>query len=397
MNRELFASLGKAFTDAGHELFLVGGPVRDMVLGRPVKDWDFATSAVPDQTQAILAKWGDNIWDVGARFGTIAASRDGHDIEITTFRTDGPGRKPEVEFTDSIIEDLRRRDFTVNAMALRVDAEGLHERPTELIDPFGGMGHIVTSTLETPRDPEDSFGDDPLRMLRAARFVSQIGLTMAPRVEQAIKDLRIHLDDISAERVLAEMDKLLMGTKPEEGMRALRDTGMLHVIFPGTPVATDQKVIGDDLETRWASILRDADPHRMDGLLRDLRFPNDRRRAVVDLVAWTQRWQGTHWLDAPESEVRRLVAASGAHWEQLAELVEEDPNRPLRARVESLLLREGHPEPFLTAKQVMDTLELKPGPRVGEAMRWLWELRLDQGKLHESAVVHKLRRWKESA
>ncbi len=202
--------LGAAFAAAGHELYLVGGSVRDAVLGRLSPDLDFTTNARPEQIQAVVRPFADALWDTGIEFGTVGVGKDGHRLEITTFRADTYDqvtRHPEVRFGDRLEDDLVRRDFTVNAMAVRITAEGLGE----FLDPLGGLVALRAKVLDTPMPPEVSFGDDPLRMLRAARFVSQLGVIVAPRVLVAIEQMAPQLARISVERVAVELDKMLLG------------------------------------------------------------------------------------------------------------------------------------------------------------------------------------------
>ena len=209
----MLRELGSAFDAAGHELYLVGGSVRDAVLGRLSPDLDFTTDARPEQVQQILRQWADNLWDTGIDFGTVGVGKGGHRLEITTFRADAydrVSRKPAVQFGDRLEDDLVRRDFTANAMAVRITPDG----PGEFLDPLGGLAALRGRVLDTPAAPEVSFGDDPLRMLRAARFVSQLGFAVAPRVREAIEAMAPELARISAERVAAELDKLLLGARP---------------------------------------------------------------------------------------------------------------------------------------------------------------------------------------
>lgn len=216
------ARLARAFADAGHELALVGGPVRDAFLGRPLNDLDFTTSASPDQTIALVAPIADAHWDIGRAFGTIGAKFGNETVEITTYRVDaydGETRKPVVEFGDSLEGDLVRRDFTVNAMALRLPE-------LVLVDPSGGLDDLFARTLTTPGAPEVSFGDDPLRMLRAARFTSQLGFVVDAATTTAMRELAGRLPIVSAERVRDELSKLLKTDDPVRGIRLLVDTGV---------------------------------------------------------------------------------------------------------------------------------------------------------------------------
>ncbi|BAS06602.1 CCA-adding enzyme [Arthrobacter sp. Hiyo4] len=220
--------LGQRFVDAGHELSLVGGPVRDLFLGRTSPDLDFTTDASPDQTVALIKKWADNFWEIGRAFGTIGMRKAGFQIEITTYRAeayDPESRKPVVAFGSSLTDDLLRRDFTINAMALRLPS-------LELIDPFGGVRDLSASVLATPGSPEASFSDDPLRMMRAARFASQLGISVHDDVRLAMTQMAERIKIISAERVRDELVKLICGANPRVGVDLLVDTGLAEFVLP---------------------------------------------------------------------------------------------------------------------------------------------------------------------
>lgn len=378
----LFAELGRLFSD--HQLFLVGGSVRDQILGREAKDLDFATDAEPEQTKALLESWADAVWDPGLAFGTIAAKKGDEVIEITTFRADGPGRKPKVEFVKSLDEDLRRRDFTINAMAIRVGPDGLGE----LQDPFGGQFDLGNRVIDTPMSPERSFGDDPLRMLRAVRFVSQLGFQTSTRVFMTMRAMAPRLQEISAERITAEMDKLLMGRDPDTAIKLLRQTRLLDFIVPEVTNWHDYWLIGDDVETRWADLLRDIDPTEVEVRLRALKFSNERVRDVTTLVKLCKQFSEIVWFP---QEIRRALAAAGPQFVRLVKLLRaSDTLLPLATR---LLDKEGFPEPVLDGKEVMDILDLKPGPRVGEALAWLWQMRLETGPMSKEHAEWRLRNW----
>lgn len=249
--------LGDLFEADGHELALVGGPVRDAFLGRDLTDIDLTTSASPDQTQALLDQWGAATWDIGRAFGTIGGMRHGVQVEITTYRADiydRASRKPQVTFGDSLQEDLLRRDFTVNAMALRLP--GL-----EFIDPSDGLSALAARVLDTPATPEQSFGDDPLRMMRAARFTAQLGFELAPRVAAAIAVSAQSLSIISAERVRDELVKLLLAVDPLPGLRVLVDTGLAEVMLPELPalqLEVDEHHHHKDVYEHSLTVLRQA-------------------------------------------------------------------------------------------------------------------------------------------
>ncbi len=228
---EVLRDIGAVFAAAGHELYLVGGSVRDALLGRLYSDLDFTTDARPEQMQRLLRGWADALWDTGIEFGTIGVGKAGHRFEITTFRADSydqVSRNPQVRFGDRLTDDLVRRDFTVNAMAVRITADG----PAEFLDPLGGLTALRERVLDTPSAPQVSFGDDPLRMLRAARFVSQLGFSVAPRVLEALLEMAPQLERITAERVAAELDKLLLGADPVAGVDLMVQTGLGAVVLP---------------------------------------------------------------------------------------------------------------------------------------------------------------------
>nr|MDQ3990575.1 CCA tRNA nucleotidyltransferase [Actinomycetota bacterium] len=240
--------LADRFVAAGHELYLVGGSVRDALLGRLPSgahdpDLDFTTDARPEQTQAILAGWADAVWDTGIAFGTVGAAKAGTTYEVTTYRAeryDRVSRNPEVLFGDSLDGDLLRRDFTVNAMAVQLPVRdpgqrGSGQRGRRLVDPYGGRAALARRELDTPATPQESFADDPLRMLRAARFVSQLGFTLAPRVHAAMTDMAGEIRRIAAERVQAELSKLLLGAYPRRGVELLVDTGLAEQVLPEVP------------------------------------------------------------------------------------------------------------------------------------------------------------------
>lgn len=227
----LLADLGAQFEQAGEDLALVGGPVRDAFLGRESPDLDFTTSASPEQTEVILARWADHVWDVGRRFGTIGGRKGATTVEITTYRADAyeeATRKPIVAFGDNLNDDLVRRDFTVNAMALRLPE-------LEFIDPHGGLDDLAAGVLRTPHEPDVSFSDDPLRMMRAARFVSQLGFTVDEQAVAAMKSMAGRLDIVSAERIREELNRLLLGPYPRAGLRVLVDAGLADVMLPELP------------------------------------------------------------------------------------------------------------------------------------------------------------------
>lgn len=256
----LLREIGGLFASAGHQLYLVGGSVRDAVLGRVTADLDFTTDARPERVQQITRGWADALWDTGIDFGTIGLGRAGHRLEITTFRADSydqVSRNPQVRYGDNLEDDLVRRDFTVNAMAVRVTADG----PEEFLDPLGGLDAVRRRILDTPSAPEISFGDDPLRMLRAARFVSQLQFGVADRVRAAIVEMAAELGRITAERVAVELDKMMLGADPVAGIELMVQTGMGEVVLPevgGMQMAIDEHHQHKDVYQHSLTVLRQA-------------------------------------------------------------------------------------------------------------------------------------------
>ncbi|OMC45518.1 CCA tRNA nucleotidyltransferase [Mycobacterium sp. IS-1264] len=451
--------LGSAFADAGHELYLVGGSVRDALLGRlSSPDLDFTTDAHPEQVQQIVRPWADSVWDTGIAFGTVGVGKGDYRLEITTFRADSydqVSRNPEVRFGDRLEDDLVRRDFTVNAMAVRVTPTG----PGEFLDPLGGLAALRARVLDTPSVPSVSFGDDPLRMLRAARFVSQLGFTVAPRVRTAIEEMAPQLDRISAERVAAELDKLLLGDDPVAGIDLLVQTGMGEVVLPevgGMQMAIDEhhqhkdvyqhsltvlrQAIalegprpegGPDLVLRWAALLHDIgkpatrrhEPnggvsfhhHEVVGAkmarkrLRALKYSKQMVDDVSQLVYLHLRFHGYgdgKWTD---SAVRRYVTDAGPLLPRLHKLVRADCTTRnkrraarlqasydrLEARIAELAAKEdlARVRPDLDGNQIMELLDIPAGPQVGEAWRFLKELRLERGPLTTEEASAELLAW----
>jgi poly(A) polymerase len=450
----MLRELGSAFDAAGHDIYLVGGSVRDALLGRLSPDLDFTTDAHPEQVQQILRRWADNLWDTGIEFGTVGVGKDGQRLEITTFRADTydqVSRNPEVRFGDRLEDDLVRRDFTVNAMAVRVTQSG----PGEFLDPLGGLAALRERVLDTPAAPEVSFGDDPLRMLRAARFVSQLGFTVAPRVRTAIEEMAPQLQRISAERVAAELDKLLLGKDPVAGVDLLVQTGMGEVVLPevgGMQMAIDEhhqhkdvyqhsltvlrqamalEDDGPDLVLRWAALLHDIgkpatrrhEPnggvsfhhHEVVGAkmtrkrLRALKFSKQMIEDVAQLVYLHLRFHGYgdgKWTD---SAVRRYVTDAGPLLPRLHKLVRADCTTRnkrraarlqasydrLEARIAELAAQEdlARVRPDLDGNQIMELLGIPAGPQVGEAWNFLKELRLERGPLSTEEATAELLTW----
>lgn len=373
--------LGDLFRAAGHELALVGGPVRDAFLGRASADLDFTTSATPDETQAILARWGDAHWDIGKEFGTIGARRfagrrsslaDDVVVEVTTYRSDEydpTSRKPQVAFGDSLEGDLSRRDFTVNSMAVRVP-------DLTFVDPFDGLTDLAAGMLRTPVDPRQSFDDDPLRMMRAARFAGQLGFAVDPAARDAIVDMADRITIVSAERVRDELSKLLVSAQPRAGLEVLVETGLAAHVLPELPAlrlevdehhrhkdvyehslmvldkaialetGPDGAVPGPDLVLRLAALLHDIGKpktkrheegggvsfhhHEMVGAklvakrLKELRFDKATVQAVARLTELHLRFHGYGEGGWTDSAVRRYVTDAGPLLERLHRLTRSD-------------------------------------------------------------------------
>jgi poly(A) polymerase len=450
------ARLGQAFEASGHELALVGGPVRDAFLGRDTNDLDFTTDATPDEILAIVKPIADAHWDIGRDFGTIGARISGETVEVTTYRADsydGDSRKPQVVFGSSLEDDLIRRDFTVNALALRLPQ-------LTLVDPSGGVEDLLAKTLRTPAPPERSFGDDPLRMLRAARFSAQLGFEVEHETREAMTELAAQIDRISAERVRDELTKLLLTAAPRGGIRLLVDSGLADRVLPEVPAlrlevdehhhhkdvyehsltvldqAIDYEVSrgrlqSPDLVMRLAALLHDIgkpatrrlEPggavsfHHHDVVgaklarrrLRELRFDNDTIAAVSRLIELHLRFFGYTdgaWTDAA---VRRYVRDAGDQLERLHILTRADVttrNRrkadrlgfaydDLEDRIAALAAEEelAAVRPELDGQQIMALLGVKPGPVVGEAYRFLLDVRLDEGPIGPDAAAERLRAW----
>jgi poly(A) polymerase len=467
----VLGELGRIFADAGHELYLVGGSVRDALLGRLGSDLDFTTDARPEQMQKLLRSWADALWDTGIDFGTVGVGKDGDRLEITTFRADTYdqlSRNPEVRFGECLEDDLVRRDFTVNAMAARITADG----PGEFLDPLGGLVALRARMLDTPSAPAISFGDDPLRMLRAARFVSQLEFTVAPRVLAALLEMAPQLGRITVERVAAELDKLLLGKDPVAGIDLMVQTGLGDVVLPEVggmrmaidehhqhkdvywhsltvlrqaialedgPTGQERSDSGDqggpDLVLRWAALLHDIGKpatrkHEPDGgvsfhhhevvgakmvrkRMRALRYSKQMIDDVSQLVYLHLRFHGYaddkgpgKWTD---SAVRRYVTDAGPLLPRLHKLVRADCTTrnkrraarlqanydDLEHRIHELAAKEdlARVRPDLDGNEIMQILGIPAGPEVGEAWRYLKELRLDRGPLSHDEAVAELTKW----
>lgn len=453
----MLRELGAAFDAAGRELYLVGGSVRDALLGRLSPDLDFTTDARPEQVQQIVRGWADAVWDTGIEFGTVGVGKGEHRLEITTFRADSydqVSRHPEVRYGDRLEDDLVRRDFTVNAMAVRVTPAG----PGEFLDPLRGLAALREQTLDTPAAPSVSFGDDPLRMLRAVRFVSQLGFTVAPRVAEAIAEMAPQLARVSAERVATELDKLLLGADPVAGLDLLVQTGMGEVVLPevgGMQMAIDEhhqhkdvyqhsltvlrqaialEDDGPDLVLRWAALLHDIGKpstrrHEPDGgvsfhhhevvgakmvrkRLRALKYSKQMVEDVSQLVYLHLRFHGYGDGTWTDSAVRRYVTDAGPLLPRLHKLVRADCTTRnkrraarlqasydrLEARIAKLAAQEdlARVRPDLDGNQIMELLDIPAGPQVGEAWRFLKELRLERGPLSAEEATAELLSWWQS-
>jgi poly(A) polymerase len=450
------ARLAEAFAAEGHELALVGGPVRDAFLGHGVHDLDFTTSARPDDIVRIVAPIAEAHWDIGRAFGTIGARLAGETVEITTYRSDsydGVSRKPEVEFGDTLEGDLVRRDFTVNAMALRIPE-------VVLVDPSGGVEDLLAGRLRTPADAEVSFGDDPLRMLRGARFTSQLGFRTTEEVEWAMAELAPRIRDVSAERVQEELRKLLSTASPRAGLELLVDTGLAGYFLPELPAlrleqdehhhhkdvyvhsltVLEQAIsleqsrnpgAAPDVVLRLAALLHDIgkpatrrlEPggavsfhhHDLVGSklatkrMRSLKFDKQTTTEVARLIELHLRFFGYTdgaWTD---SAVRRYVTDAGPLLERLHILTRADVTTrnkrkadrlahaydDLEHRIAELAEKEelASKRPDLDGTAIMRILDLPPGPEVGAAYRFLLELRLEEGPLGEEVATERLKEW----
>ncbi|MDR6167929.1 poly(A) polymerase [Microbacterium paludicola] len=450
------STLAGAFERAGFELAIVGGPVRDALLGRATNDLDFTTNARPDDILRIVEPLATATWDIGRAFGTIGAKVRGEQIEITTYRADsydGVTRKPTVEFGDTLEQDLARRDFTVNAMALRVPGPSL-------VDPTGGVEDLVATTLRTPSDPAVSFGDDPLRMLRAARFASQLGFSLDPATEQAMTELRETLSIVSPERVQGELVKLLRTDDPARGIRLLVDTGLMQLVLPEVPalrLEIDEHHHHKDVYEHSLTVLRQAielehernpgaEPDvvlRLAALLHDigkpatrklepgggvsfhhhdikgsrmarkrlqaLRFDSDTISSVSRLVELHLRFFGYSEGAWTDSAVRRYVRDAGDELERLHILTRADVTTrnkrkaarlksaydDIERRIDELAAAEelGAMRPELDGNRIQAILGIGPGREVGEAYRFLLDIRLDEGMIGEDAAERRLREW----
>ena len=454
----LASSLAQAFKAAGFKLALVGGPVRDAILGRLGNDLDFTTDAKPLETKKILQSWAEDVWDIGIDFGTIAGKRGDTTVEITTYRSDKydhESRKPEVQFGDNIKGDLSRRDFTVNAMALELTGS----KP-EFIDEFNGLADLSARILRTPVTPEQSFSDDPLRMMRAARFASQLNFDVSEDALKAMHEMSERINIISAERIRDEFTKLLMSNNPRKGISILVATGLADLVLPEIPklkleidehhhhkdvyehsltvleqaMAHEDRLGGKNLVIRLASLLHDIGKPKTRALipgggvsfhhhevvgarlakdrLKKLRFSNKVIDDVEKLIALHLRFHGYGDGEWTDSAVRRYVRDAGDLLTHLHVLTRADCTTrnqrkaerlaktydELEARIERLAAEEelAAIRPDLDGAEVMKLLNLKPSREVGQALDFLLELRLEKGPQDKEAATEALLNWWKS-
>lgn len=450
----ILAELGRIFAAAGEEVAIVGGPVRDALRGQRDNDWDLTTSARPDRIESLVAAWADAVWDIGRDFGTIGLRKDDRQIEITTYRSDAydqQSRKPHVDFGDTLAGDLSRRDFTVNAMALRLDTG-------ELVDPFNGADDLAAGVLRTPVGAEQSFSDDPLRMLRAARFAAQLEFEPDADVVQAMAAMAERIAIVSAERVRDELSKLVLAADPRRGLTLLVDSGLADYVVPELPAlqlerdehhrhkdvyehsltVLEQAITLEsrlesypDLIIRLAALLHDIGKpktrrfvsggqvtfHHHDVVgaklarkrLSALRYSKDVIDRVAKLVELHLRFHGYGSGAWTDSAVRRYVRDAGDELERLHILTRADCTTrnkrkaarlqrtydDLEARIERLAEEEELEamRPDLDGNQIMEILQIGPGPEVGEAYRFLLDLRMDRGPLGAEAAAEALWAW----
>ncbi|HEX2895842.1 MAG TPA: CCA tRNA nucleotidyltransferase [Marmoricola sp.] len=447
--------LGDRFAAAGEEIALVGGPVRDAMLGRLHNDLDFTTSARPEVTEKLVRGWADAVWDIGREYGTIGCRHGEYQIEITTYRSeqyDPSSRKPSVDYGDDLAGDLGRRDFTVNAMAVALPGKRFE-------DPYGGIVDLAHRVLRTPGRPEDSFGDDPLRMMRAARFAAQLGFTVAPEVRQAMTDMADRITIVSAERVRDELVKLVCAPLPRAGLSLLVETGLASYVLPELPALAlerdehhrhkdvyehtltvlEQTIDledrlpegGPDFVARFAALMHDVGKPRTrrfqpDGTvtfhhhdvvgaklarkrMQALRFSGDQISAVTTLVELHLRFHGYGDGQWSDSAVRRYVRDAGdllpwLHVLTRADCTTRNQRKADRLRrsydeLEERIARLSELEelasirPDLDGNQIMEILGIPAGPQVGAAYKYLLELRLDRGPLSYEQAREALLVW----
>ena len=452
---QLIQSLVEAYKQVGFRLALVGGPVRDAILGRLGNDLDFTTNARPEASSRILKKWADAVWETGAAFGTIAAKKGDVTVEVTTYRSesyDPQSRKPDVDFGETIEGDLARRDFTVNAMALELTGVA-----PEFIDLFDGTSDLAKKILRTPGSAEASFSDDPLRMMRAARFVSQLDFTVDPEIVKAITEMTDRLSIISAERIRDEFTKTLMSNNPRLGLMLLVETGLASSFLPELPklkleidehhhhkdvyehtltvldqaIAHEDRLGGPNLTIRLAALLHDIGKPRTRELipgggvsfhhhevvgskmtkkrLKELRFDSKTIDDVSTLVFLHLRFHGYGSGEWTDSAVRRYIRDAGDLLIHLHVLTRADCTTrnkrkadqlaatydSLETRIQELMEEEelNRIRPDLNGQQIMELLNIKPSKLVGEAYEFLLELRMERGPLGEESATKELLAW----
>ncbi|WKX71511.1 CCA tRNA nucleotidyltransferase [Streptomyces sp. XD-27] len=452
--------LARRFQEAGFRLALVGGSVRDALLGRLGNDLDFTTDARPEDVLKIVRPWADAVWEVGIAFGTVGCRKKApgdntvvqdYQIEVTTYRSeayDRTSRKPEVSYGDSIEDDLVRRDFTVNAMAVALPEK-------EFIDPHNGLEDLAARVLRTPGTPEESFSDDPLRMMRAARFAAQLDFEVAPEVVAAMTSMADRIGIVSAERVRDEFNKLLLGAHPRKGLKLLVDTGLAAHVLPELPAlrlerdehhrhkdvyehsltvleqAIDLEDDGPDLVLRLAALLHDIGKPKTRRFEKDgrvsfhhhevvgakltkfrmmkLKYPNDLVKDVAQLVELHLRFHGYGTGEWTDSAVRRYVRDAGPLLDRLHKLTRSDCTTRNKRKamalsraydgLEERIARLKEKEqldairPDLDGNEIMEILGVGPGPQVGKAYKHLLELRLEHGPMERDAAVAALKEW----
>ncbi|MEV6563317.1 CCA tRNA nucleotidyltransferase [Streptomyces kronopolitis] len=443
--------LARRFQEAGFTLALVGGSVRDALLGRLGNDLDFTTDARPEDVLKIVRPWADAVWEVGIAFGTVGCKKDSFDIEVTTYRSeayDRTSRKPEVSYGDSIEQDLARRDFTVNAMAVLLPQK-------EFVDPHDGLEDLAARVLRTPGTPTESFSDDPLRMMRAARFAAQLDFEVAPEVIVAMKAMSDRIEIVSAERVRDELNKLILAPHPREGLRLLVESGLADQVLPELPAlrlesdehhrhkdvyehsltvleqAIDLEEDGPDLVLRLAALLHDIGKPRTRRFEQDgrvsfhhhevvgakmakkrmtaLKYSNDMIKDVSRLVELHLRFHGYGTGEWTDSAVRRYVRDAGPQLERLHKLTRSDCTTRNKRKagalsraydgLEERIARLQEQEeleairPDLDGNEIMKILGIRPGPEVGKAYQQMLELRLEHGPMDREAAIAALKEW----
>ncbi|MEO3794807.1 CCA tRNA nucleotidyltransferase [Nonomuraea sp. B10E15] len=447
--------LGRLFAAHGHELALVGGPVRDLLLGRIGNDLDLTTDAHPERVLELVKPWADSVWTIGIDFGTVGLRKGASLIEVTTYRSesyDPKSRKPEVMYGETLEADLERRDFAVNAMAVRLPGH-------EFADPYGGLRDLRAKVLRTPGPPERSFGDDPLRMLRAARFASQLGFEVDDEALAAMSSMAERIQIVSAERIRDELDKLLCGAHPREGLGLLVQTGLAAYVLPELPklrleidehhrhkdvyehtlTVLDQAIAQEedgkpDRILRWAALMHDVgkpktrrhEPggrvsfhhHEVVGAqmtkkrMTELKFPKDVVSDVSRLVELHLRFHGYGTGEWTDSAVRRYVRDAGHLLDRLHKLTRADCTTRNKRKAAALSRTYDHLEerisrlaeeeelakirPELDGNEIQRVLGVGPGPVVGRAYKFLLDLRLDKGMIGKEAATEALLEWARS-